>query len=130
MRAFLVASAFVLFGFANAGMPADEGLELRISTPDHGVAVENLSGEGHSVILAGPRVSVVVREGMSLRVNDLNSASVSARLDRDKEWTVWEGSFEVELVENSEIKSRLQIRDATMILGRFDGDEGWTVEGD
>lgn len=130
MRAILFASALALFGFVHDGAPTAEGLELRISTPSHGVVVEDLSGQGNTVILAGPRVSVVVGEYTSVRVDDLNGASVSARRDREEGWTVWEGSFDVVLVEGDEVKSRLRVRDATMILGRFEGSEGWTVEGD
>lgn len=130
MRTSLLIAALALFGFTATESSPDADRELRISTPSHGVEIEVVSEPGRTHVLAGPRVSIVVPEGAAVRVDDLDGPSVSARIDWDHGWAVWEGSYEVEVVEGGEVLSRFRVREATMALGQFEGDEGWTTEGD
>ncbi len=130
MRTLVLAATLTLFGFASGGTALSDGVELRISTPNHGVVVDTLPGQDGPVVLAGPRVSIVVPKGVAVHVNDLDQPGVSARIDREKGWTIWEGSYEVELVEGDEVKGRFRIQEATMVLGHFEQAEGWTTEGD
>ncbi|MEM1057134.1 MAG: hypothetical protein AAGI52_16570 [Bacteroidota bacterium] len=128
MRLLVLAPLVALIGF----VPVSDGeREIRISTPTHGVVIDVLDhGEEHRFTLAGPRVTIVLSEGTTLRVNDLDSAGVSAQMDFERDWVTWEGSYEVTLVEDDEVTTRIRVQDATMILGRFEGNEGWTTEGD
>lgn len=130
MRTTLLAATLALFGFTAVNHPGEEGLELRISTPRHGVEIEVPVQTGETHVLAGPQVSIILPKGAAVRVNDLDSPEVSARIDWENEWTVWEGSYEVEVVEGDEVTGRFRVREATMVLGRFEGDEGWMTEGE
>ena len=76
-------------------------------------------------MLAGPRVTVALGEGDAVRVDDLDGADVSAVLDSENGWITWEGSFEVEIIRGEEVEGRFRARNATVVLGRFEGAEGW-----
>jgi hypothetical protein len=125
MTTLLSALAFTLLGLSSADIVPDGDYEIRITTPTEGVVVDDLSGWGHAVVLAGPYVSIEVDEEVVLSVKALDKPSVSAVFNQKNEWVTWEGSFEVEVVRDDEVEGRFLVRDATMVLGRFEGSEGW-----
>ena len=130
MRALLPVLALVLFGCAAPVTAPDGDRELRITTSDEGgVIVDDPTGHKRPVLLTGPHVSIVLEEGAAVRMANLAGSTVSAVLDRESGWVTWEGSFEVEVVRNDEVESRFRVRNATMVLGRFDGSGGW-ADGD
>lgn len=127
MRALLLVLALALFGCTSARIAPNGDRELRITTSeDRGVVIDDLTEQGRPVVMVGPHVSIVLEEGATVRMADLDGPTVSAGLDRENGWVTWEGNFEVEVVRNDEVESRFRVRDATMVLGRFEGAEGWT----
>jgi hypothetical protein len=126
MRTLLLALALTLFGCTAARTASEDDREIRISTLDGGgVVVDDLTGAGSTVVLAGPRVTLALGEGAGVRVNDLDGADVSATLGTENGWYTWEGSYEVEIIRDEEVEGRFRIRNATMVLGRFSGSGGW-----
>ena len=115
----------LLLALALLGAPPDR--ELRITTPHHGVVVESLTGSAYTATLAGPLVSITLDEETRVRFDDLDRPTVSAKLG---EWVTLTGSYRIELVQDGETVGRLIVREATVAMGRFDGDEGWATPGD
>lgn len=117
--------AFTLLGLSPTDAVPDGDYEIRITTPTEGVVVDDLSGWGHAVVLAGPYVSIEVDDEVTLSVKALDKPSVSAVFNQENERITWEGSFEVEVVRDDGVESRFRVRDAVMVFGRFEGSEGW-----
>lgn len=125
MTTLLYTLALTLLGLYPAHTVPGGEYEIRITTPTEGVVVDDLSGWGHTVVVAGPYVSIEVDEEVVLRVRALDKPSVSAAFNQENGWVTWKGSFEVEVAQDDEVESRFRVRDAVMVFGRFEGSKGW-----
>ena len=112
-----------------AAAPMDEGVELRISIqPEAEVEFYDAAGEKLSHKIHGPHVTVRLEPGASVRVNDLDDVDLSVMYDDELGWTTFTGSYEVEVVRDGDVTSRFVVREARMVLGRFDNEAAGFVE--
>lgn len=124
MRSLLLAFAVALFGFS-ATTDSGGDREIRITTDETGAVFENLTGHGRAFVLAGPHVSIPLGEATFVKLVNLDGSGVTTSWDQEKEWATIKGSYEVEIVQDEEVKARFRIRNATMVIGEFEGNEGW-----
>ncbi len=125
MRSFLITAAVALLGFAATADRA-ENREIRIITDETGAVFEDVTGQGRGFVLAGPRVSIPFEDGVTLSLDNLDGSGVTTSWDQENEWAIVRGSYEVEIRQGEEVKARFRVRNATMVIGEFEGDEGWT----
>ena len=125
MRSFLLAVAVTLLGFT-ATTDRAQDREIRITTDETGAVFENVTGHGRTFVLAGPHVSIPLEEGVTLGFVNLDGSGVTTSWDQENEWATLRVSYEVEIRQGEEVKARFRVRNATVVIGEFEGNEGWT----
>ena len=100
-------------------------LKLLITTyNDYGVLIEDFLGASglHSYTIDGPHIEVVLQEGASLVIDDLDDPEASGKVDWEQETLTFAGNLVLEIQQDGLAVSRLTVRKARVLYGRMDGE--------
>ncbi len=110
----------------NEAPPQRTPLKLLITTYDNqGVLIEDFMGTSglRSYTVDGPHIEVVLDEGARLVIDDLDDPSSSGAVDSQQGTQTFAGNFVLEIQQDGRAVSRLTVREATVLYGRFDDEE-------
>ena len=101
-------------------------LKLLITTyDDHGVIIEDFMGVSglRSYTVDGPHIQVVLEDGARLVIDDLDDPASSGAVDSERGTQTFAGNLVLEIQRDGRAVSRLTVRQATVLYGRFDDEE-------
>ena len=106
--------------------PQRTPLKLLITTHhDQGVLIEDFMGASglRSYTIDGPHIEVVLQEGARLVIDDLDDPAASGTVTTEQGAQTFAGNLVLEIQQNGRAVSRLTVRQATVLYGRFDDEE-------
>lgn len=103
--------------------PQRTPLKLLITThDDQGVLIEDFMGTSglRSYTIDGPHIEVILQDGASLVIDDLDDPEASGEVDWNQETLTFVGNLVLEIQLDGRAVSRLTVRHATVLYGRID----------